>query len=220
MISIILPSRKRFKYLKSSIDSLLTTCNNRDNIEILCFFDDDDKETITQFLDWDKSFHYKILISRRLGYRQMNVYNNLLSAIASGQWLFLWNDDARMISSHWDSLILNKYSNQFVFISPKNINNVSYTAERAMFPIFPKKWFDLTGRVSAHQHSDTYMSYIASKLNIFVHEPDISHEHGEIGSVGENRLNDEVTKEISYRSDFQFDEIEKDATIISQYLKT
>ena len=65
MISILLPTRKRFKYLTASINSLLQTCKDKNNLEILLLFDDDDQETVDQFEDWknnSEKFNCKHLV--------------------------------------------------------------------------------------------------------------------------------------------------------------
>ena len=219
MISILLPTRKRFKYLEASVTSLLETSNKTDNIEILFLFDDDDKETIEMFNSWDKNFNYKHIITERLGYAGMHEYNNMLAEISTGDWIFLWNDDSRMVSKDWDSLIEEEYKDKFFLISPKNLNNPAYTATQSMFPILPKKWYNITGRISPYQQSDTYLNAVARRLGIFLHEPRIFHEHGEFGISTENRIQDEVTKEIEYKAVVPFSEVIEDSYKIYESLR-
>lgn len=220
MISILLPTRKRFKYLISSINSLLQTCKDKNNLEILLLFDDDDQETVDQFEDWknnSEEFNCKHLVVPRLGYSGMHEYNNMLAEISSGDWIFLWNDDSRMSSTNWDELILEGYKDKFVFLSPKNLNNVQYTSTQSMFPIFPKKWYNITGRLSPYQQSDTYLNQVAYRLNIFQYEPRIFHEHGDFDITTENRIQDEVTAEIQYKARVPFNDVMRDVQLIKEY---
>lgn len=219
MISILLPTRKRFSYLKSSIESLVNTCTNKNNIEILLLFDDDDEDTIENFNSWNKDFKHETIITPRLGYKGMHTYNNMLAEKSNGNWLFLWNDDSRMVSKDWDALILEDYKNSFLLISPKNLNNEHYTSTRSMFPIFPKKWYEITGRISPYQQSDTYLNQVSYRLGIFKYEPRIFHEHGEIGITTENRIQDEVTKEIEYKAVVPFSEVIEDTNKLYEYLR-
>ena len=41
----------------------------------------------------------------RYGYQRLHEYYNALAAQARGDWLFIWNDDARMASEGWDEVI-------------------------------------------------------------------------------------------------------------------
>ena len=218
MISILLPTRKRFKYLVAAVNSLLDTCHNPNNLEILFLFDDDDKETINDFNSWDKQFNHDTIITERLGYAGMHEYNNMLAEISSGDWIFLWNDDSRMSSTNWDELILEGYKDKFVFLSPKNLNNVQYTSTQSMFPIFPKKWYNITGRLSPYQQSDTYLNQVAYRLNIFQYEPRIFHEHGDFDITTENRIQDEVTAEIQYKARVPFNDVMRDVQLIKENL--
>lgn len=218
LISIILPTRKRFEYLQLSIDSLLKTSANKGSVEIMCLFDDDDSETIERYSSWAKDFQHKELIVPRLGYAGMHRYNNMLCEASSGNWLFLWNDDSRMVSPGWDNVIINEYRGQFVMLSPMNLNNVEYTREHCMFPILPRKWFEVTGRLSPWQQTDTYLNRIAKPLNLFRFEDRIQHEHGEVNTQGDNRIHDETTREIAYKSDLPTAEVKKDIRKIKRHL--
>ena len=42
---------------------------------------------------------------QRYGYQRLHEYYNALAARAQGNWLFIWNDDARLVSEGWDEVI-------------------------------------------------------------------------------------------------------------------
>ena len=105
-ISVSLPTRKRVSMLKESIESLVSNCNNYDDIEILLALDEDDSDTISFVKTLSYPISIKIIITQRVGY-----YNELCK-ISTGTPVFLWNDDALMISKYWDKIVRTIYDSE------------------------------------------------------------------------------------------------------------
>ena len=119
VISIILPTRGRTDgALQDSIKSLLENATNPELIEVMLGVDDDDKESLdwvnNEAADFVKTWGCacKAKVFQPLGYEQLNVYVNLLCHSSTGNWLFLWNDDALMQTKGWDEVV-RSYDGQF-----------------------------------------------------------------------------------------------------------
>ena len=190
-ISFLLPIRKRPYSLKRSLDSLYTTCSDPTSYEVVIIFDSDDIETINEFNSWEKKFNYKVEIMDRLGYDYLNEYYNKACSLSSGEWLWVWNDDTCMLEKNWD-LIIKEYDKKFLIINPYNTRDVDreYIKTHTLFPIVPKKYYELLSHLSPWNHIDTYTERVIDGLNLLKNEFRIIHTH--------EKNNDEVSKEITY----------------------
>ena len=111
LVSVLLPSRGRASMthqsdpLRDSINSLLMKAVGP--IEILIATDPDDMETWRtcqrhRQLGWPLSIWEA---PERYGYSRLNEYFNALETRACGEWVLLWNDDARMLTEGWDQVL-------------------------------------------------------------------------------------------------------------------
>ena len=160
-ISILLATRGRTDMLKRSLLSLADTAHDTSNLEILLAFDDDDTETyewvaenVLPELD-SRGVAYSCMSFERMGYIRLNEYYNALSAAANGDWLFFWGDDAIMETADWDTTILTETRFRVLRAPAHNYHPI------AIFPIVPKKWYELFGYFSAHQLNDNWVSQVA-----------------------------------------------------------
>ena len=104
VVSVMFPTRGRPHLLARSITSLLDHAANSDDVEILLGIDSDDRVTLDLLPTLPRNVRGVILPP--LGYKgALLEYFNRLSAIATGKWLMVWNDDALMQTYGWDSLI-------------------------------------------------------------------------------------------------------------------
>jgi hypothetical protein len=191
-ISILLPTRKRVKLLKRSVDSLADYASDKNNVEILIAYDKDDTDT-KNFLktDWAevsvKAFEFE-----RCGYLNIHKYYNALAEKAEGDWLFIWNDDAKMLTKNWDLKIL-EHSEWFGLLRVSTVN-IPWDP-LALFPVIPRSWVTLFGTLSPVTHLDWWIHYIAAPegrmKNIGV---SVYHDRPEV--TGNN--NDETFREKSY----------------------
>jgi len=161
-VSVILPTRQRFESLHLSVRSLLDRLAGSE-IEFLLGLDEDDQETTERLKVRPVPFS-TIWITPRLGYRNLHVYVNQLSARATGDWLFLWNDDALMETEAWDDEVA-RFEGELVVVNPQS-NHGNHQLGNCIFPIVPKRMFDLLGHFSLSNHNDTYVEYIANYLGI------------------------------------------------------
>jgi hypothetical protein len=186
-VSILLPTRQRFDMFVKTVNSLFETCNNVDNFEVLIAMDLDDDDTITQVKEFisDKT-NMKLFTFERQFYRGLHNYYNGLSNEATGTSLFLWNDDAIMRSNDWDLEVL-KYHETFCVLSPMVDTMETYwRTQGVLFPIIPKKWFDLTGSWSAVPACDSWIDVTSKRLGLLVNVASIVISHDRNDVTGNN----------------------------------
>jgi hypothetical protein len=155
--SFLLPTRKRVLACIESIESIRSTATNKDSFEILLAFDDDDDESQSAICAHCEAngVKYKAITSERYGYRNLHKYVNLLCEIADGEMLWLWTDDAKIMTDGWDEKIL-KYGTDMALDFP---NNHSIW----IFPLVPAKYVKEMGHFSGQAHNDTWIQVIFEK---------------------------------------------------------
>ena len=159
-ISVLLPTRGRTEILHRSLVSLADHAQDISRVEMLLAFDNDDLDSIEYFNTHTapdltgRGARFTCLGFERLGYIRLNEYLNSLAAHAKGNWLFFWGDDAIMESNDWDLRITEV--NQFRVLRMPTHNCHPY----AIFPIVPRKWYEMFGYLSPHQLTDSWISQV------------------------------------------------------------
>jgi len=167
LVSVILPSRKRFNMLLKSLRSVYETAANASQLETIIRFDDDDKESIKRIpeLPFTK-MNLRVIIGPRLrGYFDLNKFINECCGVSRGEFLFLFNDDSTIVTEHWDKE-LEKYKGEIVVLNPDTNDDAQ---QYNTFPIVSRGIYELVGHFSLQAHSDAWVSHIGKKLNIEKH---------------------------------------------------
>jgi hypothetical protein len=183
-VSFLIPTRLRTKLLEKSLISIKKNSIEKNTYEIILCVDDDDIETIQWANKNIEQFNLKLIITSRKGYNKLHEYYNIAAKQSSGEWLWLWNDDAEIISKNWD-LVLKKYSNRCLILNPgyrenytyKYRENESFNKFFAQFPILSRKIYEKLGYFSAWNHADSYIDKLSKDLYIFRYEPKITIIH-------------------------------------------
>jgi hypothetical protein len=163
LVSVLLPTRGRVDKLRSSLDSLENTVMNPENVEVLIKVDDDDIETINYVDSMTRKFRFeKIVGPRGGGYSELHNMYNRLCAHSRGRFLFLWNDDALMLTPCWDVELIQHDDGKLCYVI-SGVNDVRGT-DSFLFPIVHRKWYELTGHFSMSAHNDTYVYQAFSKF--------------------------------------------------------
>lgn len=154
LISVLLPSRGRPKALAESVSTLLGLADRPGGIEIIIAADPDDEPTLQTELPWQARLW---TAPERYGYSRLHEYVNRLAEQADGDWLMLWNDDARILTPGWDTVI--EAAPTGVLWPHSNDIPTCNT-----FPIWPRTWTDRLGHVSLSPHNDSWIQYLGQSL--------------------------------------------------------
>jgi hypothetical protein len=180
LVSVLLPTRKRVRGLVAAIDSLYSLAKNKSNLEFILKIDDDDAETIELFHKLQSILPVKSIISSRgNGYHDMHHWVNQMSALATGDWLFLFNDDALMGSQDWDEMLLYIGVHNWwgipdiCCISVETVNSPG--SQEFMF--LRRRVFELLGYYSLIPHNDTWIKTLMPMVSAFISFPLIQVVH-------------------------------------------
>jgi hypothetical protein len=167
-------------------------------------FDNDDevgtayfKQDLQPWLE-EKEISFFAVKFERQGYHRLHVYNNKMVEYTNSHWLMIWNDDAVMETQGWDTEIM-KYQDQFKLLAVHTHRDHPYS----IFPILPRKWYDLLGYISPHSVQDGWLSQQAYMLDIWERIPVwVLHDRADI--TGNN--NDATFRERASLEGRPFDE--------------
>jgi hypothetical protein len=181
-LAILLPTRGRSDALGKSVRSLIDLADDYTQIQIMFAFDRDDAagreyfdQELKPYLDNIKA-SYTAMLFDPLGYIRLHVYNNKLAQYTDSDWLVIWNDDAIMQTRGWDTEIL-KYNGDFKLLAFHTHNDHPYS----IFPIVPRKWYELLGYISPHPTQDGWLSQQAYMLDIWQRIPvDVLHDRHDL----------------------------------------
>lgn len=155
MISVLLPSRGRPRALAEAVASLRDRAADPDRIEILIAADPDDPATV------DTAHHLEAdvvhVADRRHGYAGLHHYINDLAPQARGAWLMLFNDDARVLTDHWDA-IARAETPAVLWPDSNDIPGCN------TFPLWPRAWTQRLGHVSLSPHCDSWIQHLGTAL--------------------------------------------------------
>ena len=156
MISVLCPSRERVGQLAVSVTSLVR--NAARDIEILVVADDDDLATIGAVPEIGPPA--RLLVTSRKGYGGLHEYYQLAAAAArasAGDWLMVWNDDARMVTPGWDTVIAAQQPGVLWM-------RANHCDGGNLFPAWPRAWSEALGHVSLVPHVDMWIQRLGSEL--------------------------------------------------------
>ena len=207
MISVVLPSRERPELLEQSIASL-----GGGDFEVVIRVDDDDPRR-DDYADLGR-----VIVGPRHGYGALQHYYNELGAHARGDWLFLWNDDSFMQTPDWIDIV-RSYDGQMVVLNP-NTNHANWEIDMNVFPIFPRKIFELLGHFSLNAHNDSWIEYVARDAGIMERVPImIFHDRADLtGNNSDAVYAGRVMQKEHFRSEEMVRARERDVEVLRAYL--
>ena len=227
-IAMLLATRGRTDMLGRSIRSLVELADNISRVQLMFAFDDDDEIGFKYFTDdlkpWmdEQKINYTAMRFKRMGYVNLHKYNNAMAKQTDTKWLVIWNDDAVMKSKGWDSTIMSYYG-EFKLLSFKTHNMHPYS----IFPIVPRKWYDLLGYISPHPTQDGWVSQQAYMLDIY-QRIDVDVLHDRFDLTGNNNddmfanrpmLEGKPTDPRDFHSVQMIDLRHKDAAKLATYMR-
>ena len=181
-IAMLLATRGRTESLGRSVRSLIELADHPERVQLMFAFDRDDtigkdyfKNELQPWMDQQKLV-YKAMVLDRQGYRRLHIYNTKLAEDTDSRWLMIWNDDAYMQTQGWDTTIMS-YEGQFRLLAFHTHMDHPYS----IFPIIPRKWFDLLGYISPHSVQDGWLSQQAYMLDIWQRIPvNVLHDRADL----------------------------------------
>jgi len=171
-IAMLLATRGRTESLGRSVRSLIELADHPERLQLMFAFDNDDDigakyfhENLQPWLEQREISFFAVKFPRQ-GYHRLHVYNNKMAQYTNCHWLMIWNDDAVMQTQGWDTEIMN-YQGQFKLLAFHTHLDHPYS----IFPILPRKWYELLGYISPHSVQDGWLSQQAYMLDIWERIP-------------------------------------------------
>jgi hypothetical protein len=124
------------------------------SIQVLVGADPDDPSTREVDLPWQATVW---TAPERYGYPRLHEYVNRLAEQADGDWLMLWNDDARILTEGWDAAV----AEQEPGVLWPHSNDIPTCNT---FPIWPRTWTNHLGHVSLSPHCDSWIQYLGQAI--------------------------------------------------------
>lgn len=181
MISILIPTRKRAKKLKTMYESLHYMTRTSNNVEVLLYIDDDDSQTIT-FIENNKD-KFTIPVKYIIGPRvSLGEACNRLYKICSGDLIMGGADDIVFKTKDWDVFLHNKFKNIKDKICLFSLNDLYQDPSKlATHPVISKEALDVFGHYLPPEidcnYGDEWLTYIFKEIDRFYPEPGIVVEH-------------------------------------------
>lgn len=202
-ISILMATRGRVPYLRQSVDSLYSLAQNKDGLQFVFKVDSDDTATIeavTQIKDM--GVNCIVLQSPRgNGYADIHHWFNQMAFLATGEWLFVFNDDAIMKTQNWDTAFItgvkwaeNARGHKRAYdVCCYTIDTVGQPDARGFF-FLPKKTVEILGCISRIPHIDTWFTTMIDMVGSSYWNRSIQVEHIAEGMNDDTRKDGDATR--------------------------
>lgn len=174
LVSMLTATRGRQESLMECVGSCIDNLYSHDSIEFIFKVDEDDIDTqkavdyLHKELPW--LFMRMVVSPRGRGYMDMQRYLDEMASAASGDWLFLYTDDARITTKNWD---LYLYNLALIQTPWPGIQDVCVLIAQALenptglgFPIMRRGLFELLGRMSPITYADGWIDTLMSVVGI------------------------------------------------------
>ena len=176
-VSILLPSRGRAEMLQKTLANISQTAGKDSaRVEVLVWLDDDDTESQAAA----ESFHAAcapvaltvVTGPRGGGYKTFHLFINELAARARGDFLMLFNDDARFVTNEWPHFF-EQWRGQLAVLK----FNTPGFGDMNIFPAAHRKVAEIIGHYSLYPHCDTWIEIISRDVGIHREVSEIEIDH-------------------------------------------
>jgi hypothetical protein len=165
-VSVTFCSRGRPAGLAETLGQLLALADRPDLVEVIVAIDPDDEVMGNALADSGVRGELAVLRApqvsfwlapERYGYTGLHHYLNAVAGLAKGRWCMWWNDDMRMQTPGWDSVIRLQRD---AILWPQ----ANHVRHANIAPIWPRAWSDALGHVSPTTHMDTFLQNLGDAL--------------------------------------------------------
>lgn len=222
LVSVLLPTRGRPEYLTHSIASLHNLATDKGALEFLLYIDEDDEATIGQALHLIRAgLNLRFLVGKRLGYARHHEMTNPLAAVATGDWLLLWNDDAVMRTDGWDQRIATA-------APPAEFKGAAEIAMLGMTCPGYSPWVFFAirrgghrtlGHFSRHCCNDTYLEKVYRPLGAYFTIDAIHVDHYQNEIIDETRQGSVALPPSDWDGGWLAEAIETDRMVLARHLE-
>jgi len=165
-ISIVIPSRKRVARLMKAVETISSLAAHPEELEFVFRIDEDDSETIAAMTDFISRFNCLFIVGKHLGYNGSAKRLWEMSAMASGSWIWYFDDDAYLndCSAGWDSK-LSEVKGAMIVLPEINQLGGSLYPRNSVHPlmILPNKWWLCVGIEEFKLPTDFYFFSVLRK---------------------------------------------------------
>jgi len=196
IISILVPTRGRPKNMQTLLDSIKDTSRNFNQVEIIFYIDNDDRDSIDKIKNLVKQYgeNIKYTIGQRIVLSQM--WNKCFD-LASGNIFMHCGDDIIFKSNNWDDLIKNafkKYDDKIVLVYGRDGNHDERLSTHAFLH---RNWVDCVGYLVPPYFSsdwnDVWLFDVSGMINRRKYLKDVftEHMHPHIGKADFDKTHQE-----------------------------
>jgi glycosyltransferase involved in cell wall biosynthesis len=130
-ISIVFPTRGRYRKVVNALEKLFNNAHQVNNIEICFVFDDDDKDTyskiITDKILNGKNFTYSVVDREKQNFGELY---NIGYRSSTGDIIGIIADDVSVETSSWDTKVIGRakeYKDEIYLVAPNDGKNIFAT---------------------------------------------------------------------------------------------
>jgi hypothetical protein len=178
LISIIVPTRQRYSSITELWDSIMKTVQQKDNVELCLYLDNDDQETIDKIKNYSVNKKIKYVVGERIILSQM--WNEAYK-LADGDIIMHCGDDIRFRTLNWDNEIRKeflKFSDKIVLVY---CDDGIGCGSLATHSFLHRKWIEVSGfflpPYFSSDYNDTWLDDVARRINRIVYLDKIYTEH-------------------------------------------
>ena len=196
-ISVMWMTRNRPYELIYSLSSFIIRAKNNSDVEYIVISDPDDVETSDALKKIKPMVFDTDIISlvapQRYGYEELEMYQNQVGKVFTGECLLIVNDDIICLNENWDEEIRKVLRHQTKIPRWIGLSGVNEKWKGSTtFVGINRKWYEVTNKVSGNRSTDGYISDLGKKLNLDPLRPTVEMLHlqrgkGEINFIWDNK---------------------------------
>lgn len=198
--SIIIPTKNRAIAVNELLESIYSTSDNFEKVEICFYIDNDDNESKTCILQLMEKYGKNIKYTsseKKLNLSQM--WNFTYENISTGEIIMLCADDIRFRTKSWDTII----KNEFLKVNDKILlvfgDDLIQNEKLATHSFIHRKWVDISGfwlpPYFCADYVDTWLDDVARKINRIKYLPNVITEHMHF-SVNKSKYDENTEKRL------------------------